>query len=143
MKKLLTILFLFIVVSIKAQPKKHREALGNAELLEIAIFSTKDSSAVDKLFAKTIHFGWPDGTTESREEAIKHIVNNKSTYTEKIMPSAYNVREVDDSLIVKHMYKTEEKKTDGAILLLSFSIETVSAKENGKWKLFRCQITKL
>lgn len=143
MKKLLTILFVFLVVNSNAQSKKTIAALSNGRLLEQTIFETKDRSALEGFFAKTISFMQADGKVLGREEAIVGIVNNRSVYTRENSASAYDVSEVADSMIIKHVYKATEKRENGNEERLAFFIESVWAKEKGKWKLFRCKIVGL
>ena len=109
MKKILTILFLLLVVGSHGQSKKVIAALSNGRLLEQTIFETKDRARLEDFFAKTMSFMQPDGKVLGREEAIVGIVNNRSVYTKENSPSAYDVSEVGDSVIIKHLYKANEK----------------------------------
>jgi ketosteroid isomerase-like protein len=142
MKILITVLtFLLAAVTMNAQSKKEREIMGNARSLQLIVFGSKDSVQLDKLMAKTVVYAHSSGRVESREEAIRGIVNNKSVYKENgIMP--YNVSERGDSMVVKHVYKATELKADGTTNELDITIETVWAKEDGKWKLCRRQATR-
>lgn len=143
MKKGLTIFFIVLTGFTFGQSKKMMEAMSNARLLEMAVFDTKDNTSLQSLFAKTVSYTDQDGNILSREEAIKTIVNNKSVYSQENSPSAYGPREVNDSMIVKHIYSATEKRADGTESAIKFSIESVWAKESGKLKLFRCLIAKL
>ena len=143
LKKLLTILFVFLVVSSNAQSKKTIAALSNGRLLEQTIFETKDRSVLEGIFGKTISLMQSDGKMLAREEAIAGIVNNRSVYTNENSASAYDVSEAADSMIIKHVYKATEKKENGQEEIIAFFIESVWAKENSKWKLFRCKIVGL
>jgi ketosteroid isomerase-like protein len=137
----LTILFSLIVLNSAAQSKKQREALSGASGLEMAIFEEKDSLILDKMFSRAISFTWADGRTESKQEAIRSIMSNRSVFSEESRPTPYDIIESGDSMLVKHVYTAKETKPDNTEVKLKFSIESVWAKEEGKWKLFRCRIT--
>ena len=125
------------------QSKKMREAMSNARLLEMLVFDSKDNASLESLFAKTLTYTGQDGKAISREEAISNIMNDRSVYSRENSPSGYDIRESNDSMIVKHIYGTFQKNTDGSQYNLKLSIESVWAKESGKLKLFRCLIVKL
>jgi len=143
MKKGLTIFFIVLTGYSFGQSKKMMEAMSNARLLEMAVFDTKDKASLESLFAKTLSFTDKDGQSLSREDAINSILNRKNAYSSENSPSAYGTREVNDSMIVKHIYSATEKRADGTESAIKFSIESVWAKESGKLKLFRCLIAKL
>ena len=143
MKKTLTILFVILAGSVLGQSKKMMAVMSNARILERIMFETKEDTRLEVLFAKTMSYTGYDGKVASREEAIKNIVNSKVVYTNINVPSPYDVSEVNDSMIVKHVYSAMERRTDGKETLLKLSVESVWAKEEGKWMLFRCRIIKL
>jgi hypothetical protein len=137
MKYFLYIVFLALSVSCTAQSKQMRLILANSLLLENTVFDTKDSATLEALFATTLSYGQPDGTVESRQEAIKNISHNKSVYVEAIQPTPYDFSMEGDSAIVKKNYKAIEKKTNGIESALNLTITLVWIKEEGKWKLTR------
>jgi ketosteroid isomerase-like protein len=138
------VFILFIIVPCLAwtQNKATREVLANSRQLERIVFDTKDSIELDKLFAKTVVYVHSSGKMETREDAIRGIVNNKSVYikADKVYP--YDVTNRGDSLVVTHIFRAMEKKPDGSENELNLSIELVWAKEGRKWKLFRRQAIK-
>lgn len=136
----MTILFLIVTFSANGQSKKTRVGINNASTLERTMFGSKDSLTLEKLLAKTVSFSWPGGIMRSREESIRMILSNSSSYLELLTPEPYGVREIKDSIVVDHIYSTKETKPGGGESILSFSIVSVWAKEEGKWKLFRCRI---
>ncbi len=143
MKYLFYIAFLVLSFSADAQNKKTVKILANTALLERTVFETKDSATLEKLFAKTLTYGHSSGKIETREEAIKGIVNNKSVYTKNYsVPSGYNVFNNGDSIMVKHKFIATEKKADGTEGKLDLTIELAWIKEKGDWKLARRQATK-
>jgi len=144
MKKLLTILFLVAAFAANAQSKKIIMALANSRELEMVVFGSKDSVKLEKLFSADLVYMHSSGKTETKAEAIHGIVNNKSVYTEKnISPSAYSVKEYDDSMVVVHTFKAVEKKETGVESDLNLSITLVWVKEKGNWKLFRRRAQKI
>jgi hypothetical protein len=143
MRYTFTILFFLYAVVGFAQPsKKERQVLANSSLLMQTVFGTKDSLVLEKLFASTLSYVHSSGKSETREQALHGIVNNKSVYTETGPPNGYKISANGDSLVVKHIFQATEKKTDGSESLLNLLIEMVWIQEKGDWKLARRQATK-
>ena len=144
MKKLLTIFLLVTTFVCNAQSRKTINALANSRTLEMTVFGSKDSITLEKLFATNLTYIHSSGKVETRAEAIHGIVNNKSVYTESnSSPSAYSVKEYDDSVVVTHVFKATEKKETGVQSDLALSITLVWVKEKGNWKLLRRQAQKI
>ncbi len=142
MKRGLIILFCFIGITAAGQSKTTIKVLANTRLLENTVFGTKDSATLEKLFATSLSYVHSSGKIESREEAIRGIVNNRSRYT-KTGSGLYSVSEQVDSMVVNQEYRATEKKEDGTESALNLSIELVWIKEKGDWKLARRQATKI
>jgi hypothetical protein len=143
MKYLFSILLLISALCSTAQSKKVREVLYNTTLLERAVFETKDSAALEKLFATTLSYEHSNGKVQSREEALEGIIHNKSVYIMgAIIPTATNVLERGDSIITKKVFQATERKPDGTESHLDLVIEMVWIKEKGNWKLARRKATK-
>ena len=136
MKYSLIILFIVINAFTYAQSKSVIDVLANTRLLSNTVFGTKDSLTLEELFAKTITYGHSGGKIETREEAIRNIVNNKSVYAKPDTLIGYDVTMHHDVAIVRHLFKATETKENGTQSLLSLSIMLVWVKEKGKWKLF-------
>jgi hypothetical protein len=143
MKQILVILFSLLTVVVYSQSKKDLQAMGNSRTLMTAVFGTKDSITVDKLFASSMTYGHSSGKIQTRAEAIHGIITNKSVYTELPGAEGYNVNHVGDSIIVTHIFRATEKKEDGTVSPLNISIAMVWFNEKGKLKLFRRQATKV
>ena len=131
------------LIQVAAQSKKARIAMSNALELENAVFGSKDSVVLKKLFSKSLVYIHSSGKTENYDEAIRGVVNNKSTYAKDAGLMRYDFEEKGDSLVVNKVYKATETKADGSSSKLSINIETVWAKEKVKWKLYRRQATKV
>ena len=142
MKYCLVILLSVISVFANAQSKETAQVLARTKLLEQTVFGTKDSLTLEGLFAKSMTYGHSSGKIETREEAIKNIVKNKSVYTEPITAD-YDTKNNGDSIVTTHVFKSMETKADGTQSILNISIELVWAKEQKKWKVFRRQATKI
>lgn len=143
MKCCLFILCCFLSVSASAQSKQEKQVLANSKLLENTVFGTKDSATLEKLFGSTLSYNHSSGKSENREQAIQAIIHSKSVYVWSDVPAAYDVRSYADSVMVDHVFKATEKKADGTEGKLSINIKQVWKKENGKWKLFRREATKV
>ena len=143
MKYLLTIMILVVALCTKAQTKDAIKVMSNARLLERTVFGTKDSLTLEKLFAKNATYIHSSGKVESRDEAIRNIVLNRSVYTKIDTLVGYNVKKVNDSMILNHAYVAKEKKADGSESTLRLNLELVWIKEKKDWKLYRRKASRI
>ena len=143
MKNLLTILILTISTIACSQSKNERQAMANSVLLKKTVFGTKDSATLERLFAKNATYIHSSGKVESRDEAIRNIVLNKSVYAAIDTPFSYNVKTVGDSIIVNHPFVAKEKKADGSESMLRLNLELVWIKEKKDWKLYRRKASRI
>ena len=97
---------------------------------------------LEDLFAKTATYGHSGGRVETREEAIRNIKSNKSSYTDTSFKS-YNLLFNDDVAIVRYVMRETETNSEGRVAPLNLSIMLVWVKEKGKWKLFGRQAVRL
>ena len=143
MKKVLFI-FLFIASAFigLSQSKKEQVLIERTYLLSHTVFGTKDSLMLEDLFAKKASYGHSGGKVETREEAIAAISKNKSVYADTAV-SNITVVVNDDVAIVRHLFKAAEKKPDGSVIPLNFTMMLVWVKEKGKWRLMGRQAVKL
>jgi ketosteroid isomerase-like protein len=107
------------------------------------VFGTKDSLTLEDLFAKDATYGHSGGKVETREEAIRNIIRNRSVYEKTDEIADYNVTMHDDVAVVRHFFEATEKKEDGSESKLKLSLMLVWVKEKGKWKLFARQALKI
>jgi len=143
MKKVLCIvLFLVSALAGFSQSKKEQALIERTYLLSHTVFGTKDSLMLEDLFAKKASYGHSGGKVETREEAIVAISKNKSVYADTAVS---NIKLVinGDVAIVRHLFKAAEKKVDGTVSLLNFTMMLVWVKEKGKWRLMGRQAVKL
>jgi ketosteroid isomerase-like protein len=134
MKKLFILFLLAISIASNAQSKKEKELIARTYLLSHTVFGTKDSLTLEDLFAKQATYGHSHGNLQTREEAIKGISKNKSTYTDTSV-TILKVIINDDVAIVRHLFKAKENKPDGTVTPLNFTMMLVWVKEKGKWRL--------
>jgi hypothetical protein len=137
------ILLLFISTSALAQTKKTTRALANSKKLVKAIFETKDSITLHKLFSTMMIHKTADGRTENREEAIRGISQNKSSYTQASMTNGYGVSSSGDSTVVKYFYKGRENKPDGSSPVYTVNLTMVWLKEKKETKLVRLETLRI
>jgi len=142
MKKLFSILFLFIVVIANAQSKDEQDLTAKTYLLSHTVFGTKDSVTLDNLLAKTASYGHSHGNLQTREEMIKSVSHNQSVYTDTAI-SNIKIFIEDKTAIVRYLFKAKENKKDGTATDLDFSMMLVWIKEKGKWKLMGRQAVSL
>ncbi|HZX75447.1 MAG TPA: nuclear transport factor 2 family protein [Cyclobacteriaceae bacterium] len=144
MKYNLVILFLFCIAFANAQSKDEKELIEKtldgktlAEktlLLSQTVFGTKDSLTLEKLFAKALSYGHSHGNIQTRDEAMKALVQNQSKYSSTAI-SDIKIFSAGETAIVRHLYKAKETKKDGSVTDLNLSLMLVWIKEGKEWKL--------
>lgn len=134
MKKLLVVLLIAIAFVSNAQSKDEKELVARTYLLSHTVFGTKDSLTLEDLFAKQATYGHSHGNLQTREEAIKGVSKNKSTYTDTSVTILKVIIE-KNTAIVRHLFKAKENKPDGTVTPLNFTMMLVWIKEKGKWRL--------
>jgi len=143
MKKALFIFVLVLITSfVFAQSKKEKEVIERTYLLSHTVFGTKDSLTLEDLFAKQATYGHSGGKVESREEAIRNISTNRSNYSDTAVSNIKVIFE-DDVAIVRYLFKGNEKKPDGSVSPLNFTMMLVWVKEKRKWRLMGRQAVRL
>ena len=138
---LITVLITSTFFSV-AQSKNEIALIERTYLLSHTIFGSKDSLALEDLFAKKASYGHSGGKVETRAEAVTAISNNKSVYTDTAV-SNISVVINDDVAVVRHLFKAKENKVDGTVSPLNFTMMLVWVKEKGKWRLMGRQAVKL
>jgi len=134
MKRLFVVLFVAIAFVASAQSKEEKEVVARTYLLSHTVFGTKDSLTLEDLFANQATYGHSHGNLQTREEAIKGISKNKSSYTDTYVTILKVIIE-NNTAIVRHLFKGNEHKADGTVSPLNFTMMLVWVKENGKWRL--------
>ena len=142
MKKTCFFFLLMITVVANAQSKKEKELIARTYLLSHTIFGTKDSLALEDLFAKKASYGHSGGKIQNRREAIDGAAHNKSTYTDTAVTNI-SITLDDDVAIVRHLFKAVEHTADGKDVPLNFTMMLTWIKEKGKWRLMGRQAVKL
>ena len=140
------VLFIFTLLLLSfagiSQTKKEQALIERTYLLSHTVFGTKDSLTLEDLFARKLSYGHSGGKVETRAEAIAAISRNKSIYTDTAV-SNISVVVNDNVAIVRHLFKANEKKLDGSVLPLNFTMMLVWVKEKGAWRLMGRQAVKL
>ena len=139
---LLTMLLMISCSFTFGQSKQEIEILANSRRLHQTVFGTKDSVALEQLFAQTLTYGHSSGKVQNRAEAIDGIIHNKSVYTDTSLKS-YNVMIGDDAAIVRYVMRETETNAEGKAVPIRLSIMLVWVREKGKWKLFGRQAVRL
>ena len=134
--KILLVVFLFGALIANSQSKDEKALVERTYLLSHTVFGTKDSMTLEDLFAKTLTYGHSHGNLQTREQAVKGISHNQSTYTDTAVSNISVVFADDDVAIVRHLFKANEHTKDGKTVPLNFSMMLVWVKEKKKWRLF-------
>ena len=143
MKKVLFIFgLLFVSFAALSQTKKEQALIERTYLLSHTVFGTKDSLMLEDLFARKASYGHSGGKVETRAEAIAAISKNKSIYADTAV-SNISVVVNNDIAVVRHLFKANEKKPDGSVSPLNFTMMLVWVKEKGAWRLMGRQAVKL
>ncbi|MDQ6844068.1 MAG: hypothetical protein M3Z92_06935 [Bacteroidota bacterium] len=87
MKKLFVIISFFTWKALNAQSNDEKEIIQKTYLLSHTIFGTKDSLALEGLFARTATYGHSHGKIQNRGEAIDGAMHNQSFYTDTSRPN--------------------------------------------------------
>src|SRR5215217_8094798 len=95
--------FVIAGLSVLAQSKKEQQLIERTYLLSHTVFGTKDSLALEGLFAKKASYGHSGGKVETREEAIAGVSRNKSKYTDTATSNIRVIIDDDDVAIVRHL----------------------------------------
>src|SRR5215213_8278571 len=143
MKKLFVLFLLIVAAGANAQSKKEKQVIERTYLLSHTVFGTKDSLTLEDLFAKKASYGHSGGKVETREEAVRNISKNKSVYTDTSINNVTVIFDEDDVAIVRYLFKANEKKPDGTVTPLNFTMMLVWVKEKKKWRLMGRQAVKL
>ena|SRR6185503_19118500 len=141
-KYLLLILWVVYGSAVFGQSKDEAEILAASRRLHQTVFGTKDSAALEQLFAKALTYGHSNGRIQNRAEAIDGIIHNKSSYTDTSVKS-YFVMINDDVAVVRYVMREMETNAEGKIVPLRLAIMLVWVEEKGKWKLFGRQAVRL
>ncbi|MBS1760909.1 MAG: nuclear transport factor 2 family protein [Bacteroidetes bacterium] len=143
MKVYFTIAAIFIGVFLNAQTKIASKAVAKSKLLVNAIFESKDKSTLEKLFAAEMIYQNSDGKTEAREQAIKDISENKTTYTQANMTKGFGVSKSADSTVVKYFFKGKEHKPDGVTSVYTVNVSMIWFKQKKDIKLARLEMLRI
>jgi ketosteroid isomerase-like protein len=133
MKYNLALLFLFFIAAASAQSDE-KELTQKTYLLSRTVFGTKDTVALKKLLAKTVSYGHSHGNLQTRDELIKGIGRNQSSYTDTLVSDLKLFIE-DNTAIVRYLFKAIEIRKDGSVTDLNLSIMLVWIKDKKEWKL--------
>jgi hypothetical protein len=142
MKRIVFLLSFFISLKALAQGRDERTVLSNVRALHQAVFATKDSMTLDRLFASELTYGHSGGKLENRQEALHNIVHNQSTYADLKLEGTVSVLMQNKTAVTRHLMSAIEKKKDGTSVPLKLNIMLVWVKDRKDWKLMARQAVK-
>ncbi len=134
MKKLFIPVLIFTAASAFAQSTDEKELIQKTYLLSHTVFGTKDSITLEKLLAKTVSYGHSHGNLQTRDEMIKGVSHNQSSYSDTAV-SGIKIFMEDKTAIVRYLFKANENKKDGSVTKLNFAMMLVFIKQKKEWKL--------
>jgi ketosteroid isomerase-like protein len=142
MKKTVCILFLLISVSGFCQKNEEVVLISNARSLHRAVFITKDSAELEKLFSDKLSYGHSGGRIENKQEAIQGIIHNASVY-EQLNLGPTSIWMEGKTAVTRYNMSANEKTKQGKINPLKLHIILVWSKEKKDWKLIARQAMRL
>ena len=141
MKKLFLFLFVAIAVQSSAQTDEQK-VLDRVKQLNDAIFTNKDSAALERLLADKVTYGHSGGKVENRSEMIHGAITNPGTYSNFMMDSA-SVFFENNTAVVRHILKATSIDREGKQSPLHIGVLQVWVMQNKQWKLMARQAVKL
>lgn len=140
MKKLILFVGLIILFNdLKAQVNDNEKAVIEAlQNVHNAVFVTKDSLALEKLFAKEVAYGHSNGKMQNRKESINTACHNHATY-KNINASHFDVIINNTTAITRYVLMGTEKNKAGKVTELKLNIMQVWIKINNDWKMIARQ----
>lgn len=142
MRRLLTILPLFFLLSGYAQNKEEISILANTRLLHQTVFGTKDSLVLEKLFSSVVSYGHSSGKVENRQEAIRGIVRNRTIYQD-LQIEGIQVQIEGTTAVTRHVMTATELTADNQQRPLKLMVVLVWTKQKKEWKLMARQAVKV
>lgn len=142
MKKILCILFLLISVSVFGQKNDEVALLSNARALHRAVFITKDSVELNRLFSDKLSYGHSSGKIENKQEAMHGIIHNTSVY-EQLNAGPTSIWINEKNAVTRYNMEANEKTREGKINPLKLHIILVWSKEKKDWKLLARQAVRM
>lgn len=142
MKSIIGLLIVLVSTLATGQNKEEIAALANTRSLQKAVFDSKDSAILVELFSEKLSYGHSNGRVEDRDEAIRGIVGNKSTYADLVI-EPIKVWVSGEIAITRHTMTANEKSADGKINPIKLHILMVWTKEKKDWKLVTRQAVRV
>lgn len=137
MNLLIACLLLFSMQA-AAQSSHQEQLIKNTYVLSHTVFGTKDSAVLERLFAPQLSYGHSRGKVESRAEALRGIIDNRSVYNDTAVSDIKLIVE-HKTAIVRHRFVATEVKQDGSTAALNFTMILVWVRKGGKWQLLARQ----
>ena len=142
MKNAILFCGLFVSFVLHAQNRDEIAVLNNARSLNDAVFKTKDSSTLERLFASSLSYGHSSGKVENRQEAMRGILSNRSSYADiELSPTGLWIR--GTTAVTRYILTTNETNAEGKINPLKLHIMLVWVKEKKEWKLLSRQAVRV
>ncbi len=141
MKKIICFAILLASLSAFAQ-RNEEDVLQRINAFNKAVFTDKDSVAIDELLADKVSYGHSSGVIQNREEMIKGAINASIVFNNLTMESS-SIYFENKSAIARHELKAVTVDKSGRESPLHIGILQVWVKQKGKWKLTARQAYKL
>lgn len=142
MKRILTVVVLFVSLNVMAQSAKDQAVWKQAEALTKAVFETKDRATLQTLVSDHVTYGHSGGNIENKTEMVNNAASSPTKYKnlefEKV---SMNVQ--DKVAVLRHNLRAISVDDKGAESPLNLGILQVWKKENGKWRIWARQAVRI
>lgn len=141
MKKLFSIVLLFVSVSVLAQSTEEK-VWNRVEALTKAVFETKDSVALDDLVNKYLTYAHSSGVVEDRPTMIHAAITSPTKY-KNLSLERVSINIDKKTAVLRHNLRAISVDDKGAESPLNLGILQVWKKTGGKWRIWARQAVRI
>jgi ketosteroid isomerase-like protein len=125
-----------------SQSSGDQDVWRNVEALNGAVFSTKDSNALNALLSDKASYSHSNGAIESKAEMVVNAVANKTTYRD-IGMEKISLTVVDNTAIARHLFTATQTDKEGKESALRLGVLQVWMKTGNQWELLARQAVRV
>ena len=141
MKKLLSIVLLFVSLNVLAQSTEEK-VWNSVEALTKAVFETKDRAALENLVNKYVTYAHSTGLVEDRATMIQSAVSSPTKYKNLSLERG-SINIDGKTAVLRHNLRGVSVDDKGAESPLNLGILQVWKKNGSKWQLWARQAVKI
>ena len=142
MKRFLFAILMLLSFAAQAQKAEEVRLLARVRSLHHAVFVSKDSLQLEKLFSAHLSYGHSGGKVESKAAAIQGIIHNASVYENLEMGSVATWIE-GNTAVTRYTMAANEKKGDGTVSPLKLHMALTWIRDKKEWRLMSRQAVRV